>query len=222
MAKIIKLNLNEGQKLINPIKTTRKSSTNPFDKNPFKYQDFEGNTLPVTAFADVFVGKSNKLKMISASVMGTVTKLHTSITEPIVNFVKRIGTGITNAWDYAKNTNIELSGLKNIGEGIHEVLNYDIGKGLHNILSYDVGKGISDSINGIKNSISIPSLNVTGIGKGLSEKWAGIISNLHLSHKRISSDMPVAELKSMWQDEIALENTKNQAKEISLMKEQVA
>jgi hypothetical protein len=216
MAKIIKLNLHEGQKLINPTKTTRKSSTNPFDKNPFKYEDFEGNTLPVTAFADVFVGKTNKLKMISASVMGTVTKLHNCITEPIVNFVKRIGSGISTAWNYAKNTNIELSGLKTIGEGIHDVLNYDVGKGISNSIS-NIGKGLS-------NSIEYLNKDVTEIGKGLSDKWIGLISNLHITGKKITSDLPVAELKSLWLDQIAIE--KNAAKEISMntnkMKEQVA
>ena len=53
MAKINKVELNLGQKIANPFKTTRKSDT-----NPFKYSNFEGNTLQ---FADVFEGFEPKI-----------------------------------------------------------------------------------------------------------------------------------------------------------------
>ena len=83
MAKIQKIELNLGHKIANPFKTTRKSTT-----NPFKYNDFEGNTLDVAAFADVFSGASgrsiSKLKMITTSVIGSMTKLRNSITEPVI------------------------------------------------------------------------------------------------------------------------------------------
>ena len=54
MAKIDKVSgFNLGQKIANPFKTSRSMST----PNPFKYSNFEGNTLP---FADVFEGFENK------------------------------------------------------------------------------------------------------------------------------------------------------------------
>lgn len=205
MAKIDKVaGLNLTQKIANPFKTSRNSTT-----NPFKYSNFEGNTLP---FADVFEGfenkNVNKLKMISSSVAGSMTKLRSSITEPIVNFVNRIGAGISNAWNYAKNTNV--SDLVNL-EGINNVMKMDV---------KDLGKGISNSISEMSRNISdkmpainVPSLNISsnisGIGKSLSDKWSNMISKINIPrHNRISSDMPVCELKSMWENEIALAASK--------------
>ena len=58
MSKINNVGLNLGQKIANPFKTSRNITT----PNPFKYSNFEGNSLP---FADVFDGfeqkKVNKL-----------------------------------------------------------------------------------------------------------------------------------------------------------------
>ena len=200
---------NQGQKIANPFKTSRSMST----PNPFKYSNFEGNTLP---FADVFEGfdhknvsfkgasVGNKMRMISSSVMGSMTKFRSSITEPIVNFVNRVTTGISNAWNYAKNTNIsDLTPIKNI----HNVMQLDIidlGKGISNSIS-NIGKNISEKMP----SFNMPSLhigsNISGIGKNLSDKWSNMISKINIPHhNRISSDMPVCELKSMWENEIAL------------------
>ncbi len=197
MAKIDKVSgFNLGQKIANPFKTSRSMST----PNPFKYSNFEGNTLP---FADVFEGFENKnvskIRMISSSVMGSMTKLRSSITEPIVNFVNRIGAGISNAWNYAKNTNV--SDLVNL-EGINNVMKMDV---------KDLGKGISNSISEMSRNISdkmptinMPSLhissNISGIGKNLSDKWSNMISKINIPHHdKISSDMPVCELRSMWE-----------------------
>ena len=77
MAKIDKVSgFNLGQKIANPFKTSRSMST----PNPCKYSNFEGNTLP---FADVFEGFENKnvskIRMISSSVMGSMTKFRSSI-----------------------------------------------------------------------------------------------------------------------------------------------
>ena len=188
MAKIQKIELNLGQKIANPFKTTRKSDT-----NPFKYSNFEGNTLQ---FADVFEGfepkKINKLKMISSSVMGSMAKLRNSITEPIVNFVNRVREGITTTW----NTTVEKVGLKNLTENLHTT-----GEKINAVLNYDIGKGISDSISGLGKNIS-EKLNLTGIGEDLSAKWTSLIGNIN--HKKISKDMPVAELKELWENEIKL------------------
>ena len=153
---IRKLELNLGQKSVNPFKTTRKSST-----NPFKYNDFEGNAIDPLICADVLVsfkGKENKLKMISSSVMGSMIKLRNSITEPIINFANRVKEGITTTW----NTAIEKSGLKNISENLHTT-----GEKINSILNYDVSKGISDSISGLGKTISekILNANVRGFKK---------------------------------------------------------
>ena len=180
---------NQGQKIANPFKTSRSMST----PNPFKYSNFEGNTLP---FADVFEGFENKIvskmRMISSSVMGSMTKLRSSITEPIVNFVNRIGAGISNAWDYAKNTTVTDS-VK------------DLGKGISNKVS-EMGRNISEKMPSFNMpTINMPSLhissNISGIGKNLTDKWSNMISKINIPHhNKISSDMPVCELKSMWED----------------------
>ena len=182
---IRKLELNLGQKSVNPFKTTRKSST-----NPFKYNDFEGNAIDPLICADVLVsfkGKENKLKMISSSVMGSMIKLRNSITEPIINFANRVKEGITTTW----NTAIEKSGLKNISENLHTT-----GEKINSILNYDVSKGISDSISGLGKTIS-EKINITGIGEDLSTKWNSLIGKIQ-HNRKISSDMSVAELKDLW------------------------
>ena len=206
---IRKLELNLGQKIANPFKTTRKSTT-----NPFKYNDFEGNAIDPLICADVLVsfkGKESKLKMISSSVIGSMTKLRNSITEPIVKFVNRIKTGITSAWDYANNTKIELPGLKNISDSLHTT-----GEKINSILSYDVGKGISNSISGIGKTISdrFTAINtdITDLGKGLSSKWTALIGKIQ-THQKISSDLSVAELKDLWikENELLLTGVKEAA-----------
>ena len=206
MAKIDKVSgFNLGQKIANPFKTSRSMST----QNPFKYSNFDGNTLP---FADVFEGFENKnvskVRMISSSVMGSMTKFRSSITEPIVNFVNRVTTGISNAWNYAKNTNVsDLTPIKNI----HNVMQMDVidlGKGISNSIS-NMGKNISEKMPSFNMpTINMPSLhigsNISGIGKNLSDKWSNMISKINIPHhNKISSDMPVCELRAMWEKEIA-------------------
>lgn len=161
MAKINNVGLNLGQKIANPFKTSRNSTT-----NPFKYSNFEGNTLQ---FADVFEGfepqkNTSKLKMISSSVAGSMTKLTSLLPESIVNFVNRVRDGISNAWNYAKNTNIsDVKGIK----AINNVMNADI---------MDIGKGISSSISnmgkGISDKMSFLNKDVVEVGKDLSNKMA--------------------------------------------------
>ena len=216
MAKINNVGLNLGQKIANPFKTSRNSTT-----NPFKYSNFEGNTLQ---FADVFEGfepkKTSKLKMITSSVAGSMTKLRSSITEPIVNFVKRIGEGLSNAWTYAKNKNVsDLAGVKAINEVMSTDI-VDIGKGLSNSIS-DLGKGISEKMSflntdvsdigkGISKKMSFLNTDVTDIGKGLAGKWNALISKVHSGNK-ITKDTSVEDLKAMWQNEIKLAEEKEAA-----------
>ena len=201
MAKINNVGLNLGQKIANPFKTSRNSTT-----NPFKYSNFEGNTLQ---FADVFEGfepkKTSKLKMITASVAGSMTKLRNSITEPIVNFVKRVGEGLSNAWTYAKNKNVsDISVVKAFNEAMSTDI-VDFGKSLSNSIS-DVGKGISDVLStdiskGISNKMAFLNTDVTDIGKGLAGKWNALISKVHTKNNKITKDTPVEELKARWQNE---------------------
>jgi len=218
MADINKVDLNLGHKIANPFKTTRKSDT-----NPFRYSNFEGNTLQ---YADVFEGfdskeinfKGGKHKLITSSVIGSITKLRNSITESITNFVNRVKDGITGAWDYAKNTEIKLGGLDKISEGLHNTT----GK-IHDILNYDVTKGLTDSITGlgkhISDSISFLNKDVTEIGHDLSTSWTSLIDKISINktgHEKISSDMPVATLRELWIKENELLAGQTSAKEIAI------
>ena len=117
MAKIIKVGsqnptfTSAKAKKASPIHTHRNSNE---VTNPFKFTNFEGNTLQ---FADVFEGfkpqSSSKLRMIASSAAGTMNKIKSSIPESIVNFARKVRTGVSNAWDYAKNTNIsDVPGIK--------------------------------------------------------------------------------------------------------------
>lgn len=181
---IRKIELNLGQKVANPFKTTRKSTTNPFYSI-----NFEGNTIDPLICADVldsFKGKENKLKMITSSVMGSMTRLRNSITEPITNFVNRVKEDITTTWNKA----IEKTGLKNISENLHTA-----GEKINSILKYDVSKGLSDSISGLGKTIS-EKINITGLGENLSTKWNDIIGKIH--NKGIPSDLSVAEYRALW------------------------
>ena len=217
--RINNVGLTPNQKSANPFKTSRNSTTNPFQN-----VNFEGNTLQ---FADVFEGfqpkNTNKLKMITSSVAGSMTKLRNSITEPIVNFVKRIGEGLSNAWTYAKNKNVsDLAGVKAINEVMSTDI-VDIGKGLSNSIS-DLGKGISEKMSflntdvsdigkGISKKMSFLNTDVTDIGKnlGLSEKWNALISKVHTKNNKITKDTSVEELKARWQNENKLAEEKEAA-----------
>lgn len=192
MSKILKVDLSSGHKIINPFRTSRSNTST----NPFKYSNFEGNTLQ---FADIFEGFENqkstsKLRMIASSVAGSMTKLRSSITEPIKHFVNRIKVVASNAWEYSKNTNLsDLPGIK----GINSVMSMDI---------VDIGKGMSDSISGIGKRISncVPLLNtdITELGKGIHSKWSELVSRIHTN--KINSETSVDELRKMWEAEIAL------------------
>lgn len=216
MAKIIKVGSQNitPNKIANPFRTSRNSTT-----NPFKYNNFEGTTLPLELAADVFAGtkteKPNRLKMIATSVTGSMNKMRSSIAEPIVNFVNRVRGGISSAWDYAKNTNIEeLPGIKQF----NEVMNMDVAEipAIKAIGGYVASKtehihlpkmpNLSDSMTSIKEGISsrmhFLNTDVTDIAKGMSEKWAAAISKIHT--RKINADMSVAELEQLWRNEIEL------------------
>lgn len=190
MAKIIKVASTTVTPKVNLFRTSRNSAT-----NPFKYSNFEGNTLQ---FADVFEGfepkNTNRIKMIAASVAGRMNKIRTGF-EPIVNFVRRVSGGISDAWTYAKNTKIsDIPAVKSL----NEVLNRPI--------ELKFVDDISSSISGVKAGISdrfgVLNSEITNLCNGLGDKWNTLISKIHT--KKITSDMPVSELENLWKEEIAL------------------
>lgn len=86
--------------------TVHKSTcTNVFEKHKFSGKRFQGSVLP---FADVFSAikppsleeKPNKLKMIAGAVAGAVLGFRTRVTEPVVQFAKRVRTTISNGIDH--------------------------------------------------------------------------------------------------------------------------
>ena len=198
--KINNVGLNLSQKNVNPFRTSRNSTTNPFQN-----VSFEGRTLDLE-FADVFEAKKvSKMKMISSSVAGSMNKIRSSIAEPIINFVNRVREGVSNAWNYAKNTNIsDVAGIKNISEALNNKVN------LKNISlpNMNIGKNISESMSNIGKNISekmsFLNTDVTDIGKGLSEKWCSLISKVNNHHIKITKDTSVDELRAMWQNELKL------------------
>lgn len=192
MAKIIKVGPATHTPIANPFRTSRNSTT-----NPFKYSNFEGNTLQ---FADVFEGfepkNTSKLRMIAASVAGSMHKLRTGITEPIINFVNRVRGGITTAWDYAINTNVsDLPGMK----AINDFMNMEI--------PLPECKIISDSIGGIKSKLSggidLLNTNVLDLGKIMTDKWTSMVTKIH--QPKVSAELSVAELENLWKSELELE-----------------
>lgn len=199
MAKIIKIASSATTPHIaNQFKTSRNSTT-----NPFKYQDFEGNTLDISAFADVFenssaIKDSNKMKLIAASVAGSMHKFVTGIYEPIVRFVSRIGGGISSAWNYAINTNIsDIGAFKSIGNGFKYANDF-----IHKPLSIPGSSAIDSAIGGIKTHFNTFNENMLDLGKGISSKWSALISKVH-SDKKSYSGLSVSELETLWKSEIA-------------------
>ena len=67
-------------------------------------------------------------------------------------------------------------------------------------------KGVSGSMEhinkGLATGIEILNTDITDIAKGLSTKWTDMVSKLHT--RRISADMPVADLEALWRNEIEL------------------
>ena len=203
MAKIIKVgsqNLTPN-KIVNPFKTSRNSTT-----NPFKYNDFEGNTLPFFS-ADVFEGtktqSTSKLRMIASSVTGSMSKMRNSITEPIVNFVNRVRGGISSAWDYAKNTNIsDVPAIKSFNTLMNTPIEIQALKGISDSLATvksDITEGISTIGKGLTSRFE--SIN-TFMSQDITESWKSIISRI--STRKINAEMSVAELEQLWKDELAI------------------
>lgn len=205
--RINNVGLNLGQKNINPFKTSRNSTTNPFQN-----VSFEGNTLP---FADVFEGydsgkdvsfegKQSKMKLIASSVAGSMTKMR-SVFEPIVNFANRIGERISSAWDFTWNKSLFVLPGEEACKRVMNTDIIDIGKGIAHSAS-DLGKVLDKDVVEVGKEISGKISSKMGIlGNGLSEKWSSVINSMKISHSpKISKETPVSDLRAMLAEELAI------------------
>ena len=195
MAKIIKVGSQNitPNKIANPFRTSRNSTT-----NPFKYNNFEGNTLPFELAADVFKGstqKTNKLRMIASSVTGSMTRMKSSITEPIVNFVKRVGGGISSAWTYAKETPIsQVPGIRHMNEAV----------GAMNARIADRVSSIHENVSSrITSRMEAMTSGITGFGQEMRSQWEALIAKIP-SRPRYTADTPVNELREALITELSL------------------
>ena len=209
MARIIKVTSTTASapKIMNPVKKSAGTT------NPFKYSNFEGNTLQ---FADVFEGfqpqkETNALKVIASSVAGSMNKFHSKV-ESVVNFAKRIGSEIQSAWDYAKNTNVsDLTAVKSWNSLMNKEISIPgtrtIDKLLHKPINLPKIKPIGESVNALKESISaswkVLNTDVTDLGKSIGTKWDTLVERV--SVKKLSSETPVSELEKTWKEEIVHE-----------------
>lgn len=207
MAKIIKVGSQNitPNKIANPFRTSRNSTT-----NPFKYNNFEGTTLPFELAADVFEGfkpqSTNKLRMIASSVTGSMTRMKNGITEPIVNFVKRVGSGISQAWTYAKETPFsQVYGIRHINNAVYSMGSKISGKISNGIAGMNsVRENIASKIGYFGKDINEVGQDIVGIGRDVRAQWDSIIAKIP-SKTHYTASTPVPELESAWLDIIALE-----------------
>ena len=195
MAKIIKVG--SQNPTFTPAKTKKASSIQTHRNsnevtNPFKFTNFEGNTLQ---FADVFEGfkpkSTSKLRMVASSVTGSMNKMKTGVSESIVNFVNRVRESVSNAWTYAKNTNVsDVPVFKKA----NEILNTPIVVPGLDILA----SRFTDMRENISSRMSFLNRDVMDVTKELSEKWNTMISNISIQGKQKYSNMTVAELETMF------------------------
>ena len=206
MAKIIKI-ASSTPRIANQFRTSRNSTT-----NPFKYQNFEGNTLDISDFADVFESSaakdSSKLKLIAASVAGTMHKFVSGITEPIINFVSRVCSGILSAWDYAVNTDVsDIDAFKGISSSLKSIGGY-----INRPIEIPGAGAISGAIDGVKTRFGAINEGMLDLGKDISAKWNGLISKIqNKDASKISADLSVSELETLWKAEIAASDSKEAA-----------
>ena len=213
MAKIIKVGSQNitPNKIANPFRTSRNSTT-----NPFKYNNFEGNTLPFELAADVFEGfkpqSTNKLRMIASSVTGSMTRVKKGF-EPIVNFVRRIGSGISQAreiasqaWTYAKETPIsQVYGIRHMNEAMS-----NMGSRISGVISdkisdiHSMRENISSKMGYFGKDINEVGQDIIGFGRDIRSQWDSIIAKIP-AKTRYTASTPVPELESAWLDIIALE-----------------
>ena len=196
MAKIIKVGsqnptfTSAKTKKASSIQTHRNSNE---ATNPFKFTNFEGNTLQ---FADVFEGfkpqSTSKLRMIASSVAGSMSKMKSSIAEPIVAFVNRVKAGVSHAWDYAKNTNIsDIPGIKQTKDFLLAERHLPE---IYNLSSHVTA--LKESVRHTKDFLlaerHLPEIK--GLTTGINAIKEGI-SNISFSSRQRYANMSVAELR---------------------------
>ena len=209
MAKIIKVGSQNitPNKIANPFRTSRNSTT-----NPFKYNNFEGTTLPFELAADVFEGfkpqSTNKLRMIASSVTGSMTRMKNGITEPIVNFVRRVSSGISQAWTYAKETPFsQVYGIRHINSAVASMSSKISGKISDRISAINISgirENISSRMGYFGKDIHEVGEDIIGIGRDMRAQWDSIIAKIP-SKTRYTASTPVSELESAWLNINALE-----------------
>ena len=207
MAKIIKVGsqnptfTSQKTKKSSTIQTFRNSNE---ATNPFKFTNFEGNTLQ---FADVFEGfntstvKTNKLRMVAASVTGSMNKLRTGF-ESIINFVNRVRGGFTNAiehaknsWEYARTTNIEdVPAIKAMTTAAHENMMAFRGR---------ISSSMSSMSEGITSKMGYLNKDVVEVGRDIKAQWDALIAKIP-TKTHYTSAMAVSELEAAWRNEIEL------------------
>ena len=197
MAKIIKVGsqnptfTSQSTKKANSIHTHRNSNE---ATNPFKFTNFEGNTLQ---FADVFEGfkpqSASKLRMIASSVAGSMSKMRSSIAEPIVAFVNRVRAGVSHAWEYAKNTNIsDIPGVKQTKDFLLAERHLPE---IHLPEIYNLSSHITAMKEQVSSHMAFLNKDVLEIGREVSDKCKGAISNIAFSSRQRYANMSVAELE---------------------------
>lgn len=162
--------------------------------NPFKFTNFEGNTLQ---FADVFEGfkptfkanPANKMRIVASSVTGSMNKIRTNFTESIVNFANRVCSGISSAWNYAKNTNIsDVPGFKQMNEILNTQINIPVIDGLASRMS-SLKEKMSSKMASLSDRTTEWKTNVTS---QINE----MVSNISFKGKQKYANMTVAELET--------------------------
>ena len=190
MAKIIKVGSQKitPNKIANPFRTTRTSTT-----NPFKYNNFEGNTLQ---FADVFEGvkpvQTNKMRMVASSVAGSMNKMKSSITEPIVKFVNKVRENIA-----AFN---EIPAVKSFNEVMNTPIEINIKmpnfKGI-------AAESLATIKEGVSSKMGYLNRDVIEVGKDIRTQWEARMAKIP-SRTRYTAETPVAELETALRAELAL------------------
>ena len=215
MAKIIKVGSQNitPNKIANPFRTSRNSTT-----NPFKYNNFEGTTLPFELAADVFAGakveKQNRLRMIASSVTGSMNKMKSSF-EPIVNFVNRVRGGITHAWDYAKATpfstamNDAATSIKgSVADKVSAFKETSVYKALNTDIEININmpkiKGLTELKEGMASRMEAMHEGIAGFGNDMKSQWQALIAKIP-ARTHYTENTPVADLERAWLDIVALE-----------------
>ena len=203
------------------IKTQRNSNE---VTNPFKFTNFEGNTLQ---FADVFEGfkpsfkatPANKMRMIASSAVGSMSKVKSLIPESIVNFVNRVTGYASSAWNYAKVTPFTVAmsdaatSIKDSVSGtmttIKESKTY---KAVADALTTDIElninlpeiKALSTLKEGMATRMEAMHEGIAGIGSDMKSRWESLVAMIP-SRTRYTENTPVSELEAAWININALE-----------------